>query len=85
MEVHQLAGINESIFRYLEITGLDARKRKTAGKNLCSYVDMVGARKEALAHFASLFNEGKQKKAVAFIVMDAAPVFTRMTQFINGL
>ena len=86
LEVHQLAGINESIFRYLEITGLDARKRKTAGKNLCSYVDLlVGARKEALAHFASLFNEGKQKKAVAFIVMDAAPVFTRMTQFINGL
>jgi hypothetical protein len=85
LEVHQLAGINESIFRYLEITDLDTRKRKTAGKNLCSYVDLVGARKEALAHFASLFNEGKQKKAVAFIVMDAAPVFTRMTQFINGL
>ena len=85
LEVHQLAGINESIFRYLEIADLDARKRKTAGKNLCSYVDLVGTRKEALAHFASLFNDGKQKKAVAFIVMDAAPVFTRMTQFINGL
>ena len=85
LEVHQLAGINESIFRYLEITDLDTRKRKSAGKNLCSYVDLLRTKKEALAHFASLFNEGKQKKAVAFIVVDAAPVFTRMTKFINGL
>ena len=85
LEVHQLAGINESIFRYLEITNLDTRKRKSAGKNLCSYVDLLRTKKEALAHFASLFNEGKQKKAVAFIVVDAAPVFTRMTKFINGL
>jgi hypothetical protein len=85
LEVHQLAGINESIFRYLEITDLDTRKRKTAGKNLCSYVDLLGSRKEAFAHFASLFNEGKQKKTIAFIVMEASPVYSRMTKFISGL
>ena len=85
LEVHQLAGVNESIFRYLEIIDLDTRKRKTAGKNLCSYVDLLGNRKEALAHFASLFNEGKQKKTIAFIVMEASPVYSRMTKFISGL
>ena len=85
LEVHQLAGVNESIFRYLEITDLDTRKRKTAGKNLCSYVDLLGSRTEAFAHFASLFNEGKQKKTIAFIVMEASPVYSRMTKFISGL
>ena len=85
LEVHQLASVNESIFRYLEITDLDTRKRKTAGKNLCSYVDLLGSRKEAFAHFASLFNEGKQKKTIAFIVMEASPVYSRMTKFISGL
>ena len=82
-EIHQLAKVNESIFRYLE--NRELKSRKTVAKNLTSYVDILSARKESLAHFASIFNEGKHKKAVAFIVMDASTVYEKMTRFISAI
>ena len=82
-EIHQLAKVNESIFRYLE--NQELKPRKTAAKNLTAYVDLLSARKESLAHFASIFHEGKFKKAVAFIVMDAGSVYKKMTSFISAI
>ena len=82
-EIHQLAKVNDSIFRYLE--NQELKSRKTAAKNLISYVEILAAKKEALAHFASIFNEGKHKRAIAFIVMDAAPVYKKMTSFISAI
>ena len=84
-EVHELVRINESIFRFLDLQDLDDDQRKMAGKNLCAYVDLLAKKQEAMAYFTALFQGGKHRKAISFIVMEAAPVFRQVTCFVKNL
>lgn len=85
--VHELAQVNDSIYRYLESAPIDTPYRKQAGANLLAYINLVekGSQKEALAHFASSFSKGTYQKAVAFIMSESPNVFARLMTYIQNL
>ena len=85
--VPDLAVVNESIFRYLETESIQGKNRKTAGKNLGAYFQLLKERKvrEALAHFANLYSDGKYKKAIAFIIAECSSLVMEIAEFIESI
>lgn len=86
-KVHELAQVNDSIYRYLESSTLVGDEKKLVGANLSAYINLVenGKQKEALAHFASQFSKGTYQKAVAFIMAEAPGVFSTLMSYIKSL
>ena len=86
-KVHQLAQVNESIFRYVEVTDMSDQERAVAGPNLSEYVATLenSGNKEVMAHFASIFTKGLYPKSVAFIMSDAPTVFNAMLSYVQNL
>ena len=85
--VPDLAAVNESVFRYLETAKIKDQDRKTAGKNLLAYFQFLKElkRREALAHFANLYSDGKYKKAIAFIIAESSPLIMEIAEFIESI
>ena len=84
-EVHQLAKINDAIFRYLEGNTPKGNDKAVVKKNLAAYVLSLKDREEALAHFASLFADGGYKKVVSFIILEAPKVYSAIRGYIETL
>lgn len=80
--IHQLAAVNESIFRHLQLEP-DA----AFAPNLEAYYAMLEAGKEneAIAHFCNLFEGGTYDQAVLFIMNHAPKLYARMALFIANL
>ena len=83
--LHQLAMVNESVFRHLEVAGSDAPAEYAL--NLNRYLDLLGdmQSKEAIAHLANLFESGSYPKAVLFISEKAPQVAQKLMTFIAEL
>ena len=80
--LHQLAMVNESIYRHLELA-----PSPQYAHNLEAYFDFLVSieNKEAVAHFTHLFESGNYQKAVLFITQQAPGVFDKMGTFIAEL
>lgn len=80
--LHQLAMVNESIFRHLEIAA-DQRY----ASNLEAYYDLLVEmnEKEALAHLCNVFESGNYQKAILFITQYTPSLYMKMMQFIADL
>lgn len=80
-DIHDLARINEGIFRYLE-TGKDGDVR-----NVSKYLSLIeqSGRTEAIAHFASVFSQGTYQMAVGRIVAEAPEVYEKLVAYIENL
>lgn len=80
--LHQLAMVNESIYRHLEIAA-DMRY----AENLEAYFDLLTEmeNKEAVAHFTHIFESGNYQKAVLFISQYTPSLYMKMMKFIAEL
>ena len=82
----QIAIINEGIYQYLEL-GVRREDKEAVGRNLVRYIQwMLGnGRQEAIAHFASFFENATYANANAFIMMDCREALQLINQMISNL
>lgn len=94
--LHQLAMVNESIFRHLEIEGVGGNNQQDDmmdelaqryASSLDSYLTLLEEMKEneAIAHIANLFESGSYPKAVLFITNHTPSVYSKLINFIANL
>lgn len=83
--VHDLAIINESIFRCIE-NGKQGTGDKAA-ENLLKYMNwlVLGGKRESMAHFCSIFEGATYTKANLFMMRKAPKCFKTITDFIKNL
>lgn len=86
-KLHQLAIVNEGIFRFLE-TGelLDSQLPVIAG-NLKAYYQLLehSGNKEAIAHFTSVFEKNAYPKAILFVLDHTPELYDSIITFISEL
>ena len=82
----QIAIINEGIYQVLEL-GVDKQASETVGRNLVRYINWMlsNGRQEAIAHFASFFENATYPNANAYIMMDCREALTLINQMIANL
>ena len=83
--VHDLAIINESIFRCIENGRQDTEDK--AAENLLKYMNwlVLGGKRESMAHFCSIFEGATYTKANLFMMSKAPKCFKTITDFIKNL
>jgi len=83
--LHQLAMVNESIFRHLEIAGKDAPI--AYAQNLNKYYILLEdiESKEAIAHLANLLESGSFPQATLFIAEKCPDISSKLFTFISNL
>lgn len=83
--VHDLAIINESIFRCIE-NGKQGTGDKAA-ENFLKYMNwlVLGGKRESMAHFCSIFEGATYTKANLFMMSKAPKCFKTITDFIKNL
>lgn len=70
-ELHEFTQINDGIFRHLEVEKVDRGDTPRVTKNLEAYFDrLVKTKKDAAAHFASIYMQQTYPHAVAFIARE---------------
>lgn len=86
-DVHQLSVVNESLFRFLETQKLKAKEKAAAKSGLAAYVSMLDAegKREATAHFASMFEKGSYPNAIMFMMTEVPDVYQTIMKFISGM
>ena len=82
----QIAIINEGIYQYLEL-GVKKDESETVGRNLVRYIHWMlsNGRQEAIAHFASFFENATYPNANAFIMIDCREALQLINQMIANL
>ncbi len=82
----QIAIINEGIYQVLEL-GVNSQAKEAVGRNLVRYINwmLVNNRQEAIAHFASFFENATYPNANAFIMMDCREALQLINQMIANL
>lgn len=95
--LHQLAIINEALFRQFEVEGMGAMAEdsdelrqaqiKRYATNLALYYALLESmeQREAIAHLANLFQSGSYEQAVLFITMYCPELYQKMMEFIAEL
>lgn len=96
-KLHELAIINEGIFRQFEIDGyagvgdesdeLRQEQIKRYAQNLTDYFALLEdmEQREAIAHMANLFQSGSYQGAIMFITTHCPELYTKMIDFIVSL
>lgn len=88
-KVHELAVVNESVFRFLEAEIGDKPKdvQQKAGRNLKAYTDILtkGRKKEAMAEFANTYGSKAYPRAIVFIMDNAPEVYAKILKFVQNL
>lgn len=88
-KVHELAVVNESVFRFLETEGgaLAKDEQQKAGQGLKAYTEMLskGRKKEALAEFANTYGSKAYPRAIVFIMSNAPEVYDKIIKFVQNL
>lgn len=82
-KAHDLAIINESIFRCIE----NGKGGPSCADNLMEYMDWLvsSGRKESMAHFCSVFEGATYSQANLFMMSSAPKCFKNITDFIRNL
>ena len=86
-KLHELAILNESVFRFFESADLSVLDKAKIAANLESYLNdqQKGGRRECIAHFASLYGSGSYPQSVIFILQNARTVYRMIQDFIQNL
>ncbi|MDO4497604.1 MAG: AAA family ATPase [Bacteroidales bacterium] len=87
MKVHQLAVINEDIFRYLQVRDADGLSEETIASNLEAYYAWLEkkGKKEILASFIRLSSDGVYPQGTIFIATKVPGIYQSMMAFITEL
>lgn len=83
--LHQLAMVNESIFRHLEVSAETSPECYPV--NLEAYLDLLTdmESREAIAHLANIFESQSYPKAILFVAEKAPSVAQKLMTFIASL
>lgn len=86
-KLHQLAIVNDGVFRFLEAGEIRTEQEKTVADNLVAYYTMLEKNKnqEAIAHFASVFEKNAYPKAILFILDHTPKIYDKLMKFIANL
>lgn len=87
LQVHQLAVINEDIFRIIEVGNFDKADEVSICENLKAYVSMLdkGKKNESLAHFVSLITDGNYPKATVYMLTKTPDMYQSIVKFIQNI
>lgn len=85
--LHQLAIVNEGIFRFLEAGEILDSQIPTIAENLTAYYRMLEKAKnnEAIAHFASVFEKNAYPKGILFVLDHTPNLYDSIINFISNL
>lgn len=84
--IHQLSVVNEGIFRHLEVEKISDKNAAAYAENLMAYFQfLIEKKKEASAHFATLYVKPIYPKAVNFIVRSCPSLVMLLLSYVNGL
>lgn len=85
-ELHQLSLVSESIFRSLEVEKVKEADVKGVAENIDAYFTLLSkTRKEACAHFCTLFTSGTYRQAVAFMSKNIPILTMAMIKYVEKL
>ncbi|MCQ2114879.1 MAG: AAA family ATPase [Bacteroidales bacterium] len=85
-ELHELSIVSEGIFRHLELEKVGKDEAKTYAKNIDDYFTLLSKRKkEACAHFCTLFTNRTYPKAVTFISVNVPILTLAMVNYVEKL
>ena len=85
-ELHQLSVVNEGIYRHLEVETLTDQAKMKARTNVDAYFTfLTKQKKEAAAHFATLFVNSTYPKAVRFLACECPLLTTLMVQYVKSI
>ncbi|MDY6326310.1 MAG: AAA family ATPase [Bacteroidales bacterium] len=86
-KLHEIALVNESIFRFLEVGEYDKGRKTLIAANLKAYLNDLqkDGKNEETAHFASFFEKDGYPQALAFVLTDAPQIYNRVVNFIRNL
>ena len=88
LKLHELALLNEAIFRYLETEGYnDQKNASTIAQALQAYVQLLQDKKrsEAFAHWISLYNSGNYPQVLVLILNKLPKLYGQIQSFISSL
>lgn len=85
--LHQLAIVNEGIFRFLETGEIIDSQVPVIAQNLTRYYQMLekDKNKEAIAHFTSVFEKNAYPKAILFVLDHTPHLYDAIISFISNL
>lgn len=86
-KLHEIAMINESIFRYLEVGEYDKSQHLLIATNLTAYINDLQkqGKQEETAHFASFFEKDIYPQALTFVLSEVPDVYNIVVKFIQNL
>ncbi len=84
--IHQLSVVNEGIYRCLEVEKMSDKEKVQFVENLTSYFEyLTKNKKEAAAHFATMYVKPIYQKAVQFIATECSYLPIMLLSYVNGL
>lgn len=85
-ELHRLSAVNDSIFRLLEVEVLSGEEKDGAKRNVEAYFDFLAKeRKEAAAHFATLYVQDTYPKAASFMAKECPVLTMSMVLYVRSI
>ncbi len=88
MSLHELAQLNEAIFRFLESEGVnDQKNNATYARSLDAYTKLLLDKKkgDAFAHWVNIYTKGNYPATNLFVLQSAPKLFARINAFISAL
>ena len=84
--IHQLAVVNEGIYRHHEVEKVREKDVSTYSENLMSYFQyLTKHRKEAAAHFANIYVQGTYQEAIGFIATKCPMLVMMLVSYVKGI
>ena len=84
--IHQLSVVNEGIYRHLEVEKVSEKDAKIYAENILSYFTWLSKeKKEAAAHFASLYTQPTYKEALNFITSKAPTLIMLLCAYVKHI
>ena len=85
-ELHQLSAVNDGIFRHLEVEKVSDKDKAGYSRNLEAYFDfLTKKKKEAAAHFATLYVQKTYPNAVNFIARECQVLTMSLLIYVRGI
>ena len=85
-ELHELSVVNDGIYRHLEVEAPTGDEKTRACKSVEDYFTfLTKEKKEAAAHFATLFIQGTYPKAVHFLSCQCPILAPIMVQYVKSI
>ena len=85
-QLHELSTVNDGVYRHLEVEALRGTAKEKASRNIDAYFTfLTKEKKEAAAHFATLFVQGTYPKAVSFMACECPLLTTIMVQYVKSI